>query len=400
VSKQQQTNFLFQKVADSQPEMESLNTYCFSPIFSNLSILDCLHLRLVSRRLKEEIDIYLPTVRSISLYLTTPRPPEMIEEYENLFRRDLKTLGFNSDSYPMGPLDVRLGFHQKIAIPICAKRLAFGASGRNEIEDGSILHHQSHFRRDNFLILNSSDSLSKFLSGSQKHCPNIVKLAVVIDHFDYYFPFLSSVFRSFPALKVLLIDRTLQDTCRLRDPSDFPLWDRYTEPGLRYFLEYSANKITLPTEVYESILELTSLEELYFFSKRQSHLTVSQDPEDDLQKFLAKMIRKLKIFHLNTGNCLNRQKQIIPILPVEDMPDGGFSQLVELGCDEYEWLYSYHRVFPSLKKLIILTHWSDIWRVDRDTPDANLINCPQPTVKFLNFMLKSVSKPLSQSYHN
>jgi len=365
--------------------MESLNSYCFPPIFSNLSLADCFHLRRVSRRLKAEIDDYLPAVQSVSLYLTTVWPPEMIYEYEKMLIGGLVFI----DDYSPEMISEKMNYclehiYYNLSYPDCVRRLPFGTSGLNIIEDGTILQHQSHFRLEDFLIINSTDSLSKFLSFSRKYFPKITKLAIVFDHFEHYQSHFSSILSSFPAVKVLLIERTIQDSCRHLDQSDileeFPLYHSLQNPR---------NQLVLSEEFYDSILSLYNLEELFFFSKRQSVLTIGQLRREYSRKFVMRMLKKLRVFHMNSRHCFRHFFHIS--ISVEEIPEEGFQQLEELGCDDFHWLLSDRHVFPSLKKLIATQSYTSIWDPRQNRLNDEWIYCLQPTIRHIDCSLDKVS---------
>jgi len=179
----------------------------------------------------------------------------------------------------------------------CLSEFTFGRDRFVRIlEDATILENQSHFRSEEFLILSSMNRFESFLQFVVKHLRGLTKLALIIDQEDYFgddfVPRLLNSLTNKDSIKVLLVERTLRDASKFEENVHYGY-------GLR-------NPVVIQQPFYSSILSLSSLEELYFFPKRDPQIVIANlSPDNDYGgRFLNAILPQLSVFHVHSYvNC-------------------------------------------------------------------------------------------------
>jgi len=255
-------NFFRSIKMNSLTTLSSLNNDCLELIFVNLPLIDLIALLSVCCDLNNAVAHYLSKVDKLSVFLSALQCSKH-SRYDSI-----NIIG-----------DVR--------------KFTFGPENGRYVrvwEKDTMLAHQSHFRSEEFLILSDMNRFGTFLQFVVKHLRGITKLALIIDHRKYFNKkFVPCLLRRLPNkdfLKVLLVERTLRDSCIFQEDSKF-YWNRLK---------------VIQQPFYSSILSLSSLEELYFFPKRDSQIVIANRPPngDNGSKFVNTILPRLRVFHINS----------------------------------------------------------------------------------------------------
>lgn len=296
--------------------ISSLNHDCLLKILSYLSLHDCLNLIALCKSLHDAVVDHFSKVQTLSLLLSDHYSVNDYFDYYHYF--------IAKTTVPMKKF-VRSSFDAFYGIPdrqLGITQQSFGVhSGRTNplvlFEDYSILEHQNHFKREDFMILYQMDDFSSMINFISTHFTGITKLALIIDRHEY-FDDIDCILDMFSGkLKVLLIERTLRDGCRVANEKLIKNGSRWKHEKngrlygpIRHTLNLKENRIELSDKIYRSLIKHTALEELYFFPKNISQFSVlpiyankNQPPIGEAREivddFIETMLCQLRIFHMN-----------------------------------------------------------------------------------------------------
>jgi len=283
-------------------------------------------------------------VDSLSLLLSNPLPKEDPFDYHYHIRRKREDVEDakkkKAESYDYFHYDGKFdtAFYNTV-------EQTFGqCSGRTIelFEDETILQNQNHFKQEDFLILFRAEKFQSMIDYITDRFPAITKLALIVDH-RQYFDNIHQILSLFPAkLKVLLLERTFRDGCRvsLRNYDRVPV-----------AIGIEQNILQLPDTLYRSLIDQSSLEKLYFFPKRLTQIILNNKgenryefPIEIIDDFLETMLCRLQTFHINSFAMDDKFCYPFPCRRTEEY------SIEELKCPFSMTFTQQELSFPRLKK--------------------------------------------------